>query len=112
MKQLKHWQDAVNLVLGAWRLAGPVALGAPVQRQWPGHARRRGNRHPDRGSRAVHAVDRQGLQRLAARAHGALLGFRQRRLVIRLSLALQPGRAHSGYRLRRRYLLSRAAPVA
>ena len=124
MKRLKHWKDAVNLVLGAWLavalgarpfgrdgahrqrrdcrrsadrrcarrdpgpprvggmdrtrariVAGRFAVGARVQRQWPGHARRHGNRHLDRGSRAVDSVDRQGLQRLAARAYGAVRLF-------------------------------------
>ena len=27
MKQLKHWQDAVNLVLGAWLALSPWVLG-------------------------------------------------------------------------------------
>ena len=27
MKQLKHWQDAVNLVLGAWLALSPWMLG-------------------------------------------------------------------------------------
>lgn len=27
MKQLKHWQDAVNVLLGAWLVLSPWALG-------------------------------------------------------------------------------------
>lgn len=27
MKQIKHWQDAVNVVLGAWLVLSPWALG-------------------------------------------------------------------------------------
>ena len=27
MKQLKHWQDAVNAVLGGWLILSPLALG-------------------------------------------------------------------------------------
>ena len=31
MKQAKHWQDYANIVLGAWLLAAPFALGFEAQ---------------------------------------------------------------------------------
>lgn len=31
MKQLKHWQDVVNAVLGAWLVLSPWALGHPAE---------------------------------------------------------------------------------
>ena len=90
MKQLKHWQDAVNLVLGAWLALSPWVLG-----------------HSGETVPTANAV-MVGVALIAA-ALGAIL---VRRVFIRLRLALQHGRAHTAHRLRRRDILLRAAPVA
>ena len=50
MKQMKHWQDPVNALLGVWLVLSPWALG--FQGEIDGHAQRRDRRPPARGRRA------------------------------------------------------------
>jgi hypothetical protein len=38
MKQMKHWQDPVNVVLGAWLVLSPWILGFSAERMVMGNA--------------------------------------------------------------------------